>query len=261
MAINMRALDIPLALSLPKMDLTALYCLGTAVQEYTRHLSTNIMTQKLASENQPQLNTLFTEEEINSRKLTAIIDKYKLKTPVKPLSSTVYTRPSIQEELSYVARSKKYHQNNPFSVDVTIGDTYYEKMLRAPDWRNVLRKNRNPEAAAAAAKIRRENDEEKTKKAKQKKKAKEEQEQKEIQQQQEPVRIKQEKKSKHKHHIPTTHVKQEYVPLSPPLDIFDRELQSQSKPKLKSKSKRNISSSNPSSSPSKKRKKASHSFH
>lgn len=208
----MRASDLPLQSQFPKMDLTSLYCLGITIQEYARHLSTNILTQKLASENAPQLNTLLTPEEIQSRSITAAIEHYKQKKPVKHATTAVINpRPDIRQELSSHARSIKYHQNDPFHVDTVNGDTYYQKMLRSTDWENVLRKDKDPEAAAAAAQLRREKD---------------------AKRQAKKSLLKQEEKKRkldNHLHIPSTpavnnnHQQQEkYLPLSPPADIFDK---------------------------------------
>lgn len=232
----MRASELPLQSQFPKMDLTALFCLGFTIQEYARYLSTNILTQKLASENSPQLNTLFTQEEIQSRTIAAAIENYKRKIPVKHSTDAVVDpRPDIREELSSHARSIKYRQNDPFNVDTVNGDTYYQKMLRTTDWENVLRKDKDPEAAAVAAKLRREKDERRQAKKLEK-------------------LIKKEKKRKSVNtYIPSSiPVNQEYLPPSPPADIFDRESKSKSTPRK--------ACSKPSSSLQKKRKRVTDSY-
>lgn len=237
----MRASDLPLQSQFPKMDLTSLYCLGITVQEYARHLATNILTQKLASENTPQLNTLFTPEEIQSRSITAAIENYKQKKPVKHATSVVINpRPDIRQELSSHARSIKYHQNDPFHVDTVSGDTYYQKMLRSTDWENVLRKDKDPEAAAAAAQLRREKDAKRQ--ARKLEKSLEKEEKKKRKLDDDPL------------HIPPSAIpvnQEKYLPLSPPADVFDKASASS---KSKSKSKKTTSSSQ------KKRKNVTESF-
>lgn len=123
----MKALDFPVNSKLPRMDLSALYCLGATVQEYARYLGTDLLTEKRATENLEPLNTLLDQQEIESQQLLSIINAHK---PIRP----------------------KLH------AEVNKSPSYYEQMLRSPAWENTLKWKRNKEIHAAAATVRRERD-------------------------------------------------------------------------------------------------------
>lgn len=227
----MRAIDIPLQSQFPKMDLSALYCLGITIQEYARHLSTNILSQKRASENLPPLNTLFSQEELDDRSLSAIIEKYKPTTQKIQPVPTVQPRPNIEQEMSKKVRQKKSHMDYPLTINTTKEEPYYEKMLRMPEWEGLLRKNRDPETAALAALMRRENNDRLMKKRKLEQEAAEtaaavEKEEKLRQQQQREKEIKQE----------------QFLPPTPPADIFDMASSAPSSSQKKKKSSHSSSS-------------------
>ncbi|GAN02284.1 hypothetical protein MAM1_0019c01727 [Mucor ambiguus] len=133
-AINLRASEMSrLQSTFPKMDLSALYCLGITIQEYVRHLSTNVLEQKRAAENKPSIDSFYTPLERQARTLEAVIQKYK------PQTSTiahvqhpppVTARPNINQELHYSAK----HPYHRVEIKTSKKATRYDKMISDPKW-------------------------------------------------------------------------------------------------------------------------------
>jgi hypothetical protein len=240
----MRAIDLPMQAQYPKMDLSALYCLGITIQEYARHLSTNILTQKRSSQCLPSINTLFSAEELESKKLYNVIEKYKSKVKRRPIQPvpTVAARPNIEQEMSKQVRQKKSHMDHSLRIKQDE-ETYHEKILRKPEWQSLLKKIRDPEAAARKANIlRREHSARQATAAVLKKRKLEEEEKQE-------ALIVNLQDHKQQQHIPK--IKQErFLPFTTPGDVFDMASSSSQQKKKKPSS---------SSSNKKKRKKSTRS--
>lgn len=151
----MRASEISiLQPSFPKMDLSALYCLGITIQEYVRHLSTDLLAQKRAAENKPPINNFYTPQEIQARTLEAVIQKYKPQTSTiahAQHASTITARPNIDQELH---RSAKQAQHR-VEIKTSEKATRYDKILADPKWTGTLVKNRDLKANSEQAAVRR----------------------------------------------------------------------------------------------------------
>lgn len=139
------------------MDLSALYCLGITIQEYARHLSTDILTQKKAVENKPSIDSAYTSEEIKSRTLESIIQKFK------PQKSTIIhakddlqvtARPNIEQELSFSSRERRANINHQVEIQTSNKGNPYDQLFLEPEWKGSVAKKRrdlnaNSEEAAA----------------------------------------------------------------------------------------------------------------
>ncbi|KAL7319967.1 hypothetical protein PS15m_003040 [Mucor circinelloides] len=140
-AINLRASEISaLQPTFPKMDLSALYCLGITIQEYIRHLSTDVMAQKRAAENKQPINNSYTPLEIKARTLEAVIQKYKPQTNTIALAkhaTQVTARPNIDQELHHSAK----HVHHRVEIRTSDKATHYEKIVSDPKWTGTLVKS------------------------------------------------------------------------------------------------------------------------
>ncbi|KAL9548330.1 hypothetical protein MBANPS3_005736 [Mucor bainieri] len=154
-AINLRASEISsIQPNFPKMDLSALYCLGITIQEYVRHLRTDVLTQKRAADNKPPINDLFTPNEIQASTLEAVIQKYMPQTSTVAHvehAPPVAARPNIDEELHPSAK-RPHHQ---VEIKTSEKANRYDKIASDPKWTGTLVKSRrrnlkaNSEQAAA----------------------------------------------------------------------------------------------------------------
>ncbi|KAI8373773.1 hypothetical protein BD560DRAFT_394346 [Blakeslea trispora] len=154
-AINMRASHITqVHPQFPRMDLSALYCVGMVIQEYVHHLSTDILQTKQALEARPTLSTYFSQAELEAQSIEGLLQTYR---PHRPKSSLIGIRPNLETEAGALERKKRAHASH--QTDVITSKTGYEDLLKDPEWKGVLRKKRDPEADAKAAAIRRETSE------------------------------------------------------------------------------------------------------
>jgi hypothetical protein len=242
----MRAADLSETQStFPRMDLTALYCLGITIQEYARYLNTDLVTQKRQLEEKPALDTLLSPEEINQQSVRALIEKYKTEPVLKPKSTSVYVvpRPNLEDELSHAEKTKRARARHQVEVKTSNKETQYDQLMNNPEWRVSLRAKRDIEAEAVAADKRRA-DAEKEKlritaereqrQQKRQRQQEERQKQQEEHQRQQEERQKQQERQKQLENIPpqkqqtkkTQNIKEE------PVDIFDLSSQhSSQKPK------------------------------
>lgn len=143
------------------MDLSALYCLGITIQEYVRHLSTDILTQKTASENKPSINNAYTPEEIKSRTLESVIQKFK---PQKSAiihakdDLQVTARPNIEQELTFSSREQRASINHQVEIQTSNKGNPYDQLFLDPEWKGaVAKKRRDLKANSEEAAVRRTN--------------------------------------------------------------------------------------------------------
>ncbi|KAK4516538.1 uncharacterized protein ATC70_011512 [Mucor velutinosus] len=153
-AINLRASEMSaLQPTFPKMDLSALYCLGITIQEYVRHLSTDVLAQKRAAENKSPINNSYTPQEIKARTLEAVIQKYKPQTSTianAQHAPPVTARPNIDQELHHSAK----HPHHQVEIKTSEKAGRYDKIASDPKWTGTLVKSprdlkANSEQAAA----------------------------------------------------------------------------------------------------------------
>lgn len=135
------------------MDLSALYCLGITIQEYVRHLSTDVLAQKRAAENKPPINNFYTPHEMQARTLEAVIQKYKPSTNTvahAQQAAPIAARPNIDQELHHSAK----HPHHRVEIKTSEKAIRYDKIVSDPKWTGILVKSprdlkANSEQAAA----------------------------------------------------------------------------------------------------------------
>ncbi|KAI7906898.1 uncharacterized protein BX663DRAFT_494123 [Cokeromyces recurvatus] len=129
----------------PDIDLSAIYCLGIAVQEYVRYQNLNIIDEKRALENEPSLSTLFTEKDLKSQSLRSILKKYHSILTVKPdpdADFEVSPRPRLEEEVTPIVRTKKRKYRHEVNVKTSKNGSEFEKLLKTPEWKIVMNKRK-----------------------------------------------------------------------------------------------------------------------
>ncbi|GAA5811099.1 hypothetical protein MFLAVUS_004528 [Mucor flavus] len=157
-SINERAGNFSKDCQLPKMKLSALYCLGVTIQEYSRYLATDIVTEKRATEGLEPLTSLFSPDERNEQKLDSLVEKYKPKDiPAVVVDTEDRVPKKASKKLTNVNGPYSFRTHHKFNVATSTQPSFYDKMLDSSDWRNVLKKKqRDPEAEERAAEKRRE---------------------------------------------------------------------------------------------------------
>lgn len=236
----MRAADLSeTQRTFPRMDLTALYCLGITIQEYTRYLNMDIVTAKRQLEKKPALHTYLSPEEINGQSTSVLIEKFKKTPTLQPKSTSIQVvpRPNLEDDLNYAERTKRARTRHRIEVRTSNKETHDDKMRTDPEWRGAVRFNkRTREAESIAAKQRRiEAEKEKKRIAAHRK-----QEQLERQQQLEHQRKTQ------LENMPSPSPKKKYrrtIPSEGPVDMFDSSSQMSSKKPATRKRKTTSSSS------------------
>ncbi|KAG2234305.1 hypothetical protein INT48_000755 [Thamnidium elegans] len=156
--INERAVNFSRDCQLPKMNLSALYCLGVTIQEYSRYLATDILTEKRVTDGLKPLNSLFSQDELDEQNLDSIIEKYKPDDDVPAVVDDDDTpAATTHEKLTDMNGPYSFRNYHKFNVATSTNQSFYDKMLNSSDWRNVLKKKRrDPEADEQAAEKRRE---------------------------------------------------------------------------------------------------------
>lgn len=157
-SINERAGNFSKDCQLPKMKLSALYCLGVTIQEYSRYLATDIVTEKRAIEGLEPLTSLFSPDERNQQKLDSHVEKYKPKDiPAVVVDKEDHVPSKASKKLTNVNGPYSFRKQHKFNVVTSTQPSFYDKMLDSTDWRSALKKKkRNPEAEEKAAEKRRE---------------------------------------------------------------------------------------------------------
>ncbi|KAI9486511.1 MAG: hypothetical protein EXX96DRAFT_549330, partial [Benjaminiella poitrasii] len=130
----------------PKIDLTAIYCLGVAVQEYIHFQNMSLVDEKRALENEPPLATLFTKEELKSHQLRSVLKRYHsslLNVQSDPKTDfEVTARPKLEEEVAPKARVKKMRMKHKVNVKTLKDDSEFERLVKTPEWNAFAKKRR-----------------------------------------------------------------------------------------------------------------------
>ncbi|GAA5799066.1 hypothetical protein EDC94DRAFT_651024 [Helicostylum pulchrum] len=157
--INQRAANFSRDCRLPKMKLSALYCLGVTIQEYSRYLATDILTEKRATDGLEPLTSLFGQDELNEQTIDSIIEKHKPKDDKHIPAVVENDVPAATTTTSKKLTNGRnpFGPHHKFNVTTSTNPSFYDKMLDSSDWRGVLKKKkRDPEAEEQAAEKRRE---------------------------------------------------------------------------------------------------------
>jgi hypothetical protein len=162
----MRAADISdMQRTFPRMDLSALYCLGITIQEYARYLNTDLVTQKRQLEKKPVLDTFLEPKEIQEQSASGLIEKYKAKPAIQPKNTSIHVvpRPNLEDDFNSAEKIKRARTRQQIEVKTSNKETEQDKMMKHPEWKGALTKTRrnHEEESSEASKRRAESEKEK----------------------------------------------------------------------------------------------------